>query len=53
MKKSSLILVKTFQGADRTPDQPPTYILHLTVTILFTITLLPSSPERSYAASIP
>ena len=35
MKKSSLILVKTFQGADRTPGQPPAYILHFTVAILF------------------
>ena len=35
MKKSSLILIKTFQGADRTPGQPPAYILHFTVAILF------------------
>lgn len=51
MKKSSLILVKTFQGADRTPGQPPAYILQL--QFFFTIILLPSSPEQSYAVSIP
>ena len=35
-EKISLILVKTFQAADWKSDQPPAYILHLTVAILFT-----------------